>query len=67
MSETDINMGNVFMAAGIVKKIPGTAAQRAETAQAAAEEAAAVAATHNYGISVSGSTLVITPPEEQEG
>lgn len=30
----------------------------------AAQEAAAVAATHNYGISVSENTLIITPPTE---
>ena len=46
-----------------VKKIPGTAAQRAEAAQAAAEAAAENAATHNYGISVSEHTLTIAPPE----
>lgn len=53
-------------AVAITKGIPGSAAERAETAQAAAEAAAAVAQTHNYGISVSGTTLVITPPEEEE-
>lgn len=39
-----------------------TAQGKAEDAQEAAEAAAAVAETHNYGISVSDSTLVITPP-----
>lgn len=52
---------------GIVKSIPGTAANRAETAQAsaedaqaAAESAAELAATRNYGVSVSGNTLTFT-------
>lgn len=49
-------------AIAIAKSIPGTAAQRAESAAEAAENAAAEAATHNYGISVSGTKLVITPP-----
>lgn len=37
----------------------------AEGAQAAAEAAAALAETHNYGISVSVTTLVITPPTNE--
>lgn len=52
---------------GIVKQIPGTAtqiatqaAEDAETAQAAAETAAELAATRNYGVSVSGTSLVFT-------
>lgn len=45
-----------------LKSIPGTAVSRAEAAQTAAEAAAAEAATHNYGITVSGSTLTITEP-----
>ena len=52
---------------GIVKSIPGTAANKAETAQAAAEDAqtaaetaAELAATRNYGVSVSGNTLTFT-------
>ena len=43
---------------------PGTAAATAVAAKEAAEAAAAVAETHNYGITVSSTTLVITPPEE---
>ena len=49
----------------LCKKIPGTAAERAEAAQAAAEAAAAAAETHNYGISVDNHKLVITPPETE--
>ena len=41
---------------------PGTAASAAIEAKEAAEAAAATAETHNYGISVSSTTLVITPP-----
>ena len=48
-----------------VKSIPTTAAAMAIAAQEAAEAAAAVAETHNYGISVSNHKLVITPPEEE--
>ena len=39
-----------------------TAQGKAEDAQEAAETAAANAETHNYGISVDGTTLEITPP-----
>jgi len=63
------DMGSIGLMIGIARSVPGTAgakaaaAQRAaETAQEAAETAAANAQTHNYGISVSGNTLVITPP-----
>lgn len=52
---------------GIVKQIPGTAtqiatqaAQDAQNAQEAAETAAELAATRNYGVSVSGTSLVFT-------
>lgn len=48
----------------LIKLLPTSAAGRAETAAETAEAAAATAATHNYGISVSGTTLVITPPSE---
>ncbi len=56
-----------MQAAEIVKKIPGSAAERAETAQAAAEEAAAAAIAHGYGISVANHKLVITAPANQGG
>ena len=45
-----------------LKSIPGTAASRAEAAQVAAEAAAQEAASHNYGITVSGTVLTITDP-----
>ena len=53
-------------AIGIAKKLPDTAAGRAETAAREAEAAAADAATHAYGISVVGRTLMITDTEEGE-
>ncbi len=56
-------------AIAVSKLVPGTSAQRAETAQAAAEAAQAAAeaaatsaASHNYGITVSGTTLQIEEP-----
>lgn len=45
-----------------LKSIPDTAVSRAEAAQAAAEAAAQEAASHNYGITVSGTVLTITEP-----
>lgn len=62
---------SIAAAVAIAKGIPGSAAERAETAQAAAEAAqtaaetaAEQAATHNYGITVAGHTLTITEPTE---
>ena len=55
-------MKTIGAAVALVKSIPGSAAQRAETAQAAAEAAAQEAASHNYGITVSGTVLTITEP-----
>ena len=62
---------SIGAAVQLVKSIPGSAAQRAETAQAAAEAAqtaaetaAEQAASHNYGITVVGTTLTITEPTE---
>lgn len=52
-------------AIGIIKKMPDSAAVRAETAAEAAEAAAAEAATHAYGIDVVGRSLVITDIEEE--
>ena len=49
---------------GIIKKMPDTAAGRAEEAATRAEAAAQSAAEHNQGISVEGTGLVIT---EREG
>lgn len=46
----------------LVKNIPGTAANAAVEAAEEARASAEAAATHNYGISVSGTALVITPP-----
>ena len=57
-----MDITSIGAAVALVKSIPDTAVQRAEAAQAAAETAAAQAATHNYGISVSDSTLTITAP-----
>lgn len=56
----DQNM--VGLITGIVKGIPGTAANAAVEAANEAKASAEAAATHNYGISVSGTKLVITPP-----
>ena len=56
----DQNM--VGLITGIVKGIPGTAANAAVEAANEAKASAEAAATHNYGISVSGAKLVITPP-----
>lgn len=49
-------------AISIVKAIPGTAANAALAAQAAAEAAAERAEEHGYGISVSGTKLIISEP-----
>lgn len=57
-----MDMKTIGAAVALVKSIPGSAAQRAETAQAAAEAAAQEAASHNYGITVSGTVLTITEP-----
>ena len=51
-------------AIGIVKKIPGTAAERAEAAAQAAEQSAEAAATHNYAITITDGVLNITESEE---
>ena len=42
----------------IVKQIPGTAAQRAETAAAEAEASAQAAAMHNMGVAISGHKII---------
>lgn len=51
---------------GIIKGMSDSAATRAETAATSAEEYAAEAATHAYGISVVGRSLMITDIEEGE-
>ena len=51
---------------GIVKSIPGTAAQRAEAAQAAAEAAAETAQQYGYGMKVENNTLYVFGGEESE-
>lgn len=58
-----MNILDIGAVVALVKQIPGTAAQRAEAAQAAAEAAAEQASQYNYGISVSGHTLMITKSE----
>jgi len=66
-----MDFGQAGILIGIARAVPATAGAQAvtaqlaaEAAQEAAETAAANAATHNYGISVDGTTLEITPPEE---
>lgn len=46
-------------AIGIVKKMPDTAAARAEEAAEAAENSAELAQQYGYRITVEGSTLVV--------
>lgn len=50
---------------GIVKKMPDTAAGRAEAAADRAEAAATIAEAHGYALTIEGTGLVIT--SEQEG
>lgn len=52
-----------MLAVSMIKKMDESIAVRAETAAHQAEQSAEVAATHNYGISISGKRLVITEPE----
>ena len=66
-----MNFDEAGILIGIARAVPGTAGAQAvaaqlaaEAAREAAETAAANAETHNYGISVSSTTLVITPPAE---
>lgn len=68
----DANMIGLMIA--LAKGVPATAGQTATSAAtraaASATSAAAsaeAAAAHNYGISVSGTTLNITEPTAQEG
>lgn len=68
MDSRFLNIIDIGGAIALVKKIPGTAAARAEAAQVAAEaaqtaaEAAATTAEqHNMGVSVSGTTIIFTP------
>ena len=61
-----MDLQTLAAAIGIVKKLPDTAAARAEAAAESAEESAAEAATHAYGIDVVGRTLMITDVEEGE-
>lgn len=51
---------------GIIKSIPGTAAQRAEAAQAAAEAAAETAQQYGYGMKIEDDTLYVFSGEESE-
>lgn len=48
---------------GIIKKMPDTAAGRAEAAATRAEAAAQTASEHAQGISVDGTALVVTELE----
>ena len=56
-----MDQNTLLAAISIVKKIPGTAAERAETAQAAAESAAELAQQHSMGVSVNEHTITFTP------
>lgn len=60
-----MNTETLGAAIAICKKLPGTAASRAEAAQAAAEEAAAEAATRAWGVSTEDTSLVFQEPEGQ--
>ena len=51
-----------MLAVSIIKNMEDSSAVRAETAAQEAEQSAEIAATHNYGISISGKRLVITEP-----
>lgn len=64
MPEQIINPVEIMMVANLVNNMAGNSASAAKEAKEDAEAAAALAATHNYGISVSGTTLVITEPSE---
>lgn len=62
-----MDMETLGAAIAIAKSIPGSAAERSETAATTAEEAAQsalesaeLAAQHSYGVSVSGTTIVFT-------
>jgi len=57
-----MDMLSIGAAVQLVKGIPGSAAGRAESAATRAEAAAEEAASHNYGISISGTTLTIAEP-----
>ena len=50
-------------AIGIVKKLPDTAVGRAEAAADRAEDAAAVASAHGYGITFANSGMELTEDE----
>lgn len=70
-----MNVQELGVLIGIAKSIPGTAAQRAESAQGAAESAqtaaeAAADVAMNYGHSVrvaNGMLIIENAEEEQEG
>lgn len=66
-----MDFGETGILIGIARSVPGTAGAQAvaaqlaaEEAQAGAEAALATAQAYNYAVSVSGTTLVITPPAE---
>ena len=66
-----MNFDEAGILIGIARAVPGTAGAKAvaaqlaaEAAQEAAEAALATAQEYNYAVSVSGNTLVITPPSE---
>lgn len=48
----------------IARKLPGTAAQRAEAAQVAAEQAAAAAEARAFGLTEDTTGIVFTTPNE---
>ena len=62
MDDGMIDVLSIGLAVQAAVNTPGTAAERALAAAARAETAAAAAETHNSGISVSVTTLTITPP-----
>ena len=51
-------------ALGIVKKMPDTAAGRAEAAADRAETAAVIAEAHGYALTIAGTGLVISSDDE---
>lgn len=57
-----MDISTLGAAIALVKKMPDTAISRAEEAATAAEAAADRAEEHGYGISVSGTKLIITNP-----
>ena len=53
------------MVAGLIKNLPDNSAGRAVEAAERAETAAADAETHSIGMTLSGTTLILTSPREE--